>query len=239
MVRQKVISQQSSCTFEQYYELPDGQVITLANERFRVNECWFAPNILGKSDCLPLQSAVAVALSRAPAAMRASLLSNVVLAGGPALTPGLQERFKAEIKKVLPETLSSSVHIRCSPTAKYDAWIGASILSSCASDNGMITREEYNEYGPSECASYANSYLFCQPYCSNITDASVLEVARRCSNLQRLKLSYCRNITDASVLEVASRCSNLQTLDLRNCSNITSACKNALRQSHPKLQLGW
>ena len=73
--------------------------------------------------------------------------------------------------------------------------------------------------------------------CRNITDASVLEVARRCSNLQTLNLSYCRNITDASVLEVARRCSNLQRLILLGCSNITSACKNTLRQSHPKLQL--
>ena len=37
--------------------------------------------------------------------------------------------------------------------------------------------------------------------------------------------------------KVARRCSNLQTLDLYGCSKITSACKNTLRQSHPKLQL--
>jgi hypothetical protein len=73
--------------------------------------------------------------------------------------------------------------------------------------------------------------------CWNITDTSVLEVARRCSNLQTLNLDNNRNITDASVLEVARRCSNLQTLDLFDCRNITSACKNALRQSHPMLQL--
>ena len=72
---------------------------------------------------------------------------------------------------------------------------------------------------------------------SRITDTSVLEVARRCSNLQTLNLWECRNIFDASVLEVARGCSNLQILDLTCCNNITYACKNALRQSHPKLQL--
>ena len=71
----------------------------------------------------------------------------------------------------------------------------------------------------------------------NITDASVLEVARRCSKLQTLSLRNCRNITVASVLEVARRCSNLQSLYLHDCRKITSACKNALRRSHPKLQL--
>ena len=73
--------------------------------------------------------------------------------------------------------------------------------------------------------------------CSNITNTSVLEVARRCLNLQTLNLWECRNIFDASVLEVARGCSNLQILDLTCCNNITYACKNALRQSHPKLQL--
>jgi actin beta/gamma 1 len=153
----------SDQTFEQMYELPDGQVIILANERFRVNECWFAPNILGKNECLSLHSAVAVAVSRAPAAMRSSLLSNIMLAGGPALTPGLKERLEAEVRKILPERLSSSVHVRCSPNAKYQSWVGASVWSNFAGDNGMITRDEYDEYGPLECASYANSFLFCQP----------------------------------------------------------------------------
>jgi len=84
------------------------------------------------------------------------------------------------------------------------------------------------------CSNLQTLNLFC---CHNITDVSLLEVAKGCSNLQSLNLSNCQgNITDASVLEVARRCSNLQTLDLGFCMNITSACKNALRQSHPKLQ---
>ena len=83
------------------------------------------------------------------------------------------------------------------------------------------------------CSNLQTLNLTC---CKNITDASVMEVARRCSNLHTLNLKECENITDASVLEVARRCSNLQTLTLLGCS-ITSACKNALRQSHPKLEL--
>ena len=61
--------------------------------------------------------------------------------------------------------------------------------------------------------------------CINLTDASVSEVARRCSKLHTLNLSHCGNyITDASVSEVARRCSKLHTLILRNCGNyITDA----------------
>ena len=59
-------------------------------------------------------------------------------------------------------------------------------------------------------------------HCGNyITDASVSEVARRCSNLQ-LNLAGC-NITDASVVAVARGCSNLQSLGIRTCRNITDA----------------
>ena len=71
----------------------------------------------------------------------------------------------------------------------------------------------------------------------NITDDDVVRVAREYSNLESLNLRWGRNITDASVMEVARRCSNLQTLKFHCSENITSACKNALRQSHPNLQL--
>ena len=73
----------------------------------------------------------------------------------------------------------------------------------------------------------------------SVTDEEMLIMfgGERLSNLQSLDLRYCKNITDASVMEVARQCSNLQTLNLEGCRNITSACKNALRQSHPKLEL--
>jgi hypothetical protein len=72
--------------------------------------------------------------------------------------------------------------------------------------------------------------------CSNITDASVMEVARRCSNLQTLDLDCCSNITDASVSEVARRCSNLQTLNLDRCSNITDASVSEVARRCSNLQ---
>ena len=66
--------------------------------------------------------------------------------------------------------------------------------------------------------------------CIYITDASVLEVTRRCSNLQTLNLYGSEFITDASLMEVARRCLNLQRLILTNCWSVTDACKNAVPQ---------
>ena len=119
------------------------------------------------------------------------------------------------------------------PNSRWLGWLDTSGVEELKLPQRVTDEEMLIMFGGERFSELQTLNLF---YCSNITDASVLEVARRCSNLQTLNLFYCSNITDASVSEVARRCSNLQTLYLFCCS-ITSACKNALRQSHPNLQL--
>lgn len=53
----------SSSSLEKSYELPDGQVITIGNERFRCPETLFQPSFIGVCAPLPLLSP---ASSRSP-----------------------------------------------------------------------------------------------------------------------------------------------------------------------------
>ena len=153
-------------TNEKTYEMPDGQCVTLGSESFRINEVFFAPSIIGK-DCLSLQNAVAVAISRVSPSLRSNLLANIIFSGGPACTPNLKSRLVAELNKVLPINLRSSIKVRVAPEAKYASWIGASILSdlsvSTSNYQRYLTQADYDAYGPDQCAIWANSLLWSQP----------------------------------------------------------------------------
>ena len=147
------------------YAMPDGQCVTLGSECFRMNEVFFAPSIIGK-DCLSLQNAVAVAISRVSPSLRSNLLANIIFSGGPACIPNLKSRLVVELNRVLPINLRSSIKVQVAPEAKYASWIGASILSdlsvSTSNYQRYLTQADYDAYGPDQCAIWANSLLWSQ-----------------------------------------------------------------------------
>jgi actin len=136
-----------SSEFEKNYELPDGQVITIANERFRCPEVLFKPNLIGMEQD-GIHKATYESIMKCDVDIRKDLYGNIVLSGGTTMFDGIAERMQKEIIALAPPTMK--IKVVAPPERKYSVWIGGSILSSLSTFQQMwITKQEYDESGPS------------------------------------------------------------------------------------------
>ncbi|RLN15378.1 hypothetical protein BBJ28_00026905 [Nothophytophthora sp. Chile5] len=129
------------------YELPDGNVIVIGNERFLTPEVLFQPSLFGRdapgiSDCM-VQTIITCDVD-----IRKDLYRNIVLSGGNTMYSGIVERMTKELTVVAPST--KKVKVVAPPERKCSVWIGGSILSSQSTFQQMwISKAEYDESGPS------------------------------------------------------------------------------------------
>ena len=73
---------------------------------------------------------------------------NIALSGGSTMFPGIADRMQKEITAIAPNSMK--VKIIAPPKRKYSVWIGGSVLASLSTFQSMwISKEEYNESGPS------------------------------------------------------------------------------------------
>lgn len=130
------------------YALPDGRVITIADERCRCAEIMFQPS-LHDLDRSGVHELLYYSCMRCDTDLQELMFSNVVLSGGNTLFPGLPERLKSELTNKLQDTPYRHVNVRAPDAGKSAAWLGGSMLASSSSFRKMaITKEEYDEFGP-------------------------------------------------------------------------------------------
>jgi len=136
-----------SSTLEKSYELPDGNVIVIGNERFRCPEVLFQPSFIGK-EAAGIHDCTFQTVMKCDVDIRRDLYANIVMSGGTTMFPGIAERMTKELTSLAPSTMK--IKVVAPPERKYSVWIGGSILASLSTFQQMwISKAEYDECGPS------------------------------------------------------------------------------------------
>ena len=137
----------SSSSLEQSYKLPNGQVITIGNERFHCPEALFQPAFIGM-ESVGIHKTIYNSIMKCDVDIRKDLYANIVLTGGSTMFPGIAERLQKEISALAPPSIK--INIIAPPERRYGGWMGGAGLAYLPTFQQMwISKQEYDENGPS------------------------------------------------------------------------------------------
>lgn len=128
------------------YELPDGQVVQIGDEKFRGAEVLFQPSMAGM-EADGMSNLAFTSVNRCDIDVRREMYGSIVLSGGTTMLNGLAARLKKDLTNSAPA--NSKIVVIAPPERKYSVWIGGSILASLSTFQDMwVERSEYDESGP-------------------------------------------------------------------------------------------
>ena len=147
------------------YQLPDGQIITIGNERWKALEPYFDPSLIGLETSGIDELCYCAIMEEKAESVRKQLLSNIILTGGNSTFAGFEKRFRESMQKKVQ--LKYDVYVNAMERIQnkdvysmekfgyneelktkrnYLTWRGGAILSSLSLMNEIcIKKEEYEE----------------------------------------------------------------------------------------------
>jgi len=130
------------------FQLPDGEIVKLGQERYQCAELLFRPSLMEDTDIGGVHEMLYKSIMKTNMDIRRDLYGSIVLSGGATLAPGFAERISKELAALLPA--KAKLTIRAPPERRYATWKGASVVASLSSFNRLlISKQEYDDVGPS------------------------------------------------------------------------------------------
>ncbi|EGG19417.1 P-type ATPase [Cavenderia fasciculata] len=140
-----VDSMKQPVTEEVDYTMPDKQVLSIGNERFRCYEPFFNPSLLGMDiqGGGGVQQLLHESIMGCDVDIRKELYKNIVISGGSTKANGFPQRLQAELEHLT----NMPVKISAPDNREHSVWCGGSVLGDLSTfSDQWITRQEYQEY---------------------------------------------------------------------------------------------
>ena len=128
------------------YELPDGEIIDIGNERYFAPEILFTPSIAGY-EFPGLHEMLDNSIKSLDLDLRKYLYNSIYLSGGNTLINGFSERLASELDPLISEKTKLSI-TAANVDRTFLAWQGASTITNINSFSKLwITKKDMQEYG--------------------------------------------------------------------------------------------